>query len=276
MRTKRAALVAEVALPFTAPFDVASVLRSHAAHAIPGLERVEGPRYRRVLSNDTWFEVVAGRPMRLQIWGVDDTKVAHITTRVRQMFGLDVDAAAIDAAMKRDVVLAKVWARFPGLRIARRWSAFEAVASTILGQLVSINFGRTLTTELMSAAGAPFFPTPEQVLNADLSKVRTSAARRRALVELAERFVTGALKEDGSQPIAEVRKVLREVPGVGPWTTEYAAMFAFDDDDAFPAGDYVLKRELERHEGLEVNLARPFRSYAAIALWRNFAERDGA
>lgn len=276
MRKKRAALFADVALPFTPPFDAASVLRSYAVHALPELESVEGPRYRRVLSGDTWFEVIAERSMRLQIWSVDDTQVAHITRRVRQMFGLDAEVAELDAAMKRDPVLAKVWARFPGLRIARRWSAFEAVASTILGQLVSISFGRTLTRELMNAAGAPFFPTPKQVLNADLSKVRTSAARRRALLELADRFATGALKEDGSQPMAEVRKVLREVPGVGPWTTEYAAMFAFDDDDAFPATDYVLKQELKLHEGLEVNLVRPFRSYAALALWRNFAERGDA
>jgi DNA-3-methyladenine glycosylase II len=274
MPKMRSELVAEVTLPFTAPFDAASVLRSYAVHASPDLESVEGSRYRRVLSSHAWFEVVAEQSMRLQIWDVDDARVAHITKRVRQMFGLEVDVSAINAAMKRNPVLEKVWARFPGIRIARRWSAFETVTSTILGQLVSISFGRTLTKELMNASGAPFFPTPKQVLNADLSKVRTSAARRRALIELAERFASGALKEDGSQPIGEVRKVLREVPGIGPWTTEYAAMFAFNDDDAFPASDYVLKQELKLHEGLDVSLVRPFRSYAAIALWRNFAERN--
>jgi len=57
--------------------------------------------------------------------------------------------------------------------------------TAILGQLVSVSFGRTLTRELIEAAGTKanhprtgdfirLFPTAKQLLKADLSKVRTS------------------------------------------------------------------------------------------------------
>lgn len=47
---------------------------------------------------------------------------------------------------------------------------------------------------------------------------------------------------------------------------------AFDDNDAFPATDYGLKQEIKRHPEMNVNNARPWRAYAAAALWKHFAE----
>ena len=77
-------------------------------------------------------------------------------------------------------------------------------------------------------------------------------------------------------PPMELRKTLLGVPGIGTWTAEYVAMRGFDDDDAFPATDYGLKQELKRHPEVDVNRVRPWRAYAAICLWKGYAEARGA
>ena len=49
-------------------------------------------------------------------------------------------------------------------------------------------------------------------------------------------------------------------------------MRGFQKDDAFPATDYGLKQELKRHPEVDANSIRPWREYAATALWKGFAE----
>jgi 3-methyladenine DNA glycosylase/8-oxoguanine DNA glycosylase len=74
---------------------------------------------------------------------------------------------------------------------------------------------------------------------------------------------------DGS----DFSKRLREIPGIGKWTAQYAAMSVLRDPDAFPSGDIALQRAIgERSAGdLEKRSEawRPWRSYAAILLWQS-------
>jgi 3-methyladenine DNA glycosylase/8-oxoguanine DNA glycosylase len=156
------------------------------------------------------------------------------------------------------------------------------MVTTILGQLVSVSFGRTLTRELMNAAGAKarhpktgdlihLFPTAKQLLNADLGKVRTSDARRTAIRSLAKLVEDGTLEWDRPIEHETLRKILLSIPGIGPWTSEYVAMHGFYDDDAFPATDYGLKQQLKLHPAVDVKKVKPWRGYAAMALWKAFA-----
>jgi AraC family transcriptional regulator of adaptative response / DNA-3-methyladenine glycosylase II len=65
---------------------------------------------------------------------------------------------------------------------------------------------------------------------------------------------------------------LTEIPGIGPWTAHYIAMRVLRWPDAFPREDKVLRdalggisaREAER----QAEAWRPWRSYAALHLWR--------
>jgi len=199
------------------------------------------------------------------------------------MFDVEMKPDDLDAAMRADRNLSRLWAQHPGLRVARSWNGFEALVTTILGQLVSVSFGRVLTGELMKAAGVVMrhpktaeniflFPTPQDLLLADLSGVRTSDARRATIRTLAMVVADGTLDSKQAVSLAALRKILHSVPGVGQWTVEYAAMRGFDDDDAFPASDYGLKQVLKRHPEIQINSVRPWRAYAAVALWARFAE----
>ena len=262
------------------------------AHQLPHLEAVDDLAYERVVTTTLgigWFRVDHDNErtsVRLSLWNGSGEDLEAIAISARRMFDLDADPIAIGQVMRSDPYLSSVWERHPGLRVFRSWSGFESILATVLGQLVSVTFGRTLTGELMQAAGAKaphpktgesihLFPTAERILSADLASIRTSPARRVAIRALAKLVVEGTLNWEQPIPSKELRKILLSVPGVGVWTAEYAAMRAFHDNDAFPGTDYGLKQELKRHPDVDVNRVRPWRAYAATALWKSFAEAKG-
>jgi 3-methyladenine DNA glycosylase/8-oxoguanine DNA glycosylase len=84
-------------------------------------------------------------------------------------------------------------------------------------------------------------------------------------------------------PAADAEQVMRQlsqVPGVGTWTANCIAVRALAWPDAFPHSDFGIKLALKRGLGLDeypapgriLELAeawRPWRSYAALNLWRS-------
>jgi 3-methyladenine DNA glycosylase/8-oxoguanine DNA glycosylase len=275
-------------LAYTPPYDWDTILASFRTHQVPDLEAVDEFAYERVIGTALgtgWLRITHDperTSLRLQVWNADSQDVAATVKLVRRKFDLDADLEAIASAMTEDRHLLALWKGYPGLRIPRSWNGFESMVTTVLGQLVSVSFGRTLTRELMEAAGTKanhprtgdrmyLFPTVKQLLSAELSKVRTSESRRNAIRSLAALVADGTLEWE--QPINhdKLRKILLSVPGIGPWTAEYVAMHGFHDDDAFPATDYGLKQQLKLHPEVDVKKVRPWRAYAAIALWKEFA-----
>lgn len=284
----------ELQLKYRPPFDGETLLSIFRAHQLPELETVTAQQYERVFHSAGrigYFRVSPTLPgrnaLRLTIVGAAQSSIPAIEQRVRRMFDLDVDPAVIAEHMAGQPHLGDLWGRYPGLRVARTWDRFETLITTILGQLVSVSFGRTLIRELMQSSGARvthpvtgepiyLFPTPKALLTADLSGVRTSEMRRTAIRAIAALAADGGLPLVGQPEPRELRRVLLSLPGVGAWSAEYVAMRAFDDDDAFPATDYGLKQEIKRHPEMNVNKVRPWRAYAAAALWKNFAATKGA
>jgi len=68
---------------------------------------------------------------------------------------------------------------------------------------------------------------------------------------------------------------LATLPGIGVWTTEYIAMRALHEPDAFPLSDLGLLRAMRRHLARpspallqrRAERWRPWRAYAAMLLW---------
>jgi DNA-3-methyladenine glycosylase II len=280
-------------LAFSPPYDWAGILTFFRGHSVPYVESVDEQGYERVVHTKQglgWLRVDSGGEpdaLRLRLWNGDEEDLARISLIVRAMFDLDAVPAQIERAFHNAPYLSGIWHRHPGLRVARLWSGSEAIFTTILGQLVSVKFARTLVRELMEAAGPRvshpktgevihLFPSPEEICRADLAKIRSSEARKLAILSVANVLSDNTVSQHESLSPKELRKRLMSVPGVGAWTAEYVAMRGFFDDDAFPSTDYVLKQELKLHPELKVEQVRPYRAYAAVALWRGFADRkDG-
>ena len=276
-------------LPFTPPLDWETLLAYFRAHQIPGLESVTAKQYERVFYLDDragFLRVSRGRAkaaLRLEIFNSPKHSLPWIQNRIRHMFDLDAEPEKICKVMAGLPHLGKLWKKYPGLRIARSWNRFETLINTVLGQLVSVSFGRSLTRELMDTYGErmnhpvtgnaiSLFPHPRSLRSADLAGIRTSELRRKAIREIAALVENNTLSLTDDVDPKELRRLLLSTTGIGAWSAEYIAMRGFGDDDAFPATDYALKQEIRRYPEMNLSMARPYRAYAAVALWKNFAE----
>jgi AraC family transcriptional regulator of adaptative response / DNA-3-methyladenine glycosylase II len=287
-RTRRSDGI-EADLPFIGPYDWHSIIHFYQSHSIPGVERVADDSFTRVfrLGNTVGFvrvEAVAGKQrLRVRIVPADAKISSEVIRRIRNMFDLDCDPGVIAKSLKRIPLLATLCRRFPGLRLARGWDAFETAICSILGQLVSASHRTTLIGQLVSNYGkeiadpytaerAYLFPDTEVLASSDLGAVKTTSARREAIREFSRRVLNGAISFSDRQDLAALRRAILETKGLGPWSAEYISLRAAGDTDAFPKTDLILKRVLALHPDLDLEMIKPWRSYAATYLWKDFAQ----
>ncbi len=142
-----------------------------------------------------------------------------------------------------------------------------------------------------SAQGAStlthLFPTPAAIAAAAPDELPGGPARRRQTLQALARLLAGGeLAIDPGSDREEVRAGLLALPGVGPWTTEYIAMRALADPDAFLPTDLGVRRALETLGSSDPTLSRgcsprdaarmaerwrPWRAYALQHLWGTLA-----
>ncbi len=257
-----------------------------AARAIAGVELVAADRYVRSFDGG----VVEIRPAEGGV-RIDDVAAA---ARVRHVFGLELDLPAISAHLARDPVMAALIARRPGLRPPGGWDGFELAMRAVLGQQITVASARALAGRLALLCGAPIdlrgltrvFPTPAQVLAADLAALGMPGSRRATIKAVAEAALGDAALFAPHDDLDVVLRRLTAIKGVGPWTAQYIALRGLRHADAFPAGDVGLLRTMTRLDGTardpKALLARaerwrPYRAFAAQHLWAADAgapERD--
>lgn len=283
-----AAGVIELKLAYRPPYDWQSLTEFYRTHPIPGVERIVENAFERVFRLDgkvgfLRVQPVAGKPqVSLTVMADDPRMLFQVVHRVRRMFDLDWDPMLVAESFARNPLLAQLVDRFPGLRVPGSWDPFETAVCTILGQLVSAAQRVSLVDDLVRGYGEAIvhpatgekgylFPRPEVLARADLSALRTSAARRAALRDFSRRVMRGAISLSEAQDPAQFRKALIEVDGLGAWSAEYISLRSIGDTDAFPRTDLILKRALALHPDLDVDSIKPWRAYAAMYLWKEFA-----
>jgi AraC family transcriptional regulator of adaptative response / DNA-3-methyladenine glycosylase II len=203
------------------------------------------------------------------------------------MFDLDADLAAVNAHLAGDPVLAPWVAARPAVRMPGGWDGFEVAMRAVIGQQVSIAAARRLNGRLAERCGAGLpgaagdgphrlFPTPEQVLAADLSAMGMPGARIATLKAVAEAALADPGLFERGATVEETVARLRAIKGIGEWTANYIAMRACREVDAFPAGDVGLLRGMADAAGQRPRPAellaraaswRPWRAYAAQHIW---------
>ena len=270
------------------PFDWGSIVAFLAARAIPGVEAVDGGRYRRSIHVD-------GIPGTIEIQPSDRGLAAEIDgtgadtpidARLRRWFDLDADVDAIDRRLARDPLLAPLVAAHPGLRVPGAWDPFELAIRAIVGQQVSVAGARTIAGRIVARAGdrlpspsgsvVALFPTPDQLAAADLSAIGMPGARARAIVGFASAVAGDPDLLAPSDDLEAIVRRLKALPGIGEWTAQYMALRGLKHPDAFPASDLGILRALAGPDGRRPTPAealaraeawRPYRAYAAQHLW---------
>jgi AraC family transcriptional regulator of adaptative response / DNA-3-methyladenine glycosylase II len=315
MRRARAAATTTAAdgalvlrLPYRPPYPFRRVLAYLAPRAIPGVEVVLGDAYLRSVDVDGARGVVEVRAAadadalvaRLRISRV--AALGAVASRLRRVFDLDADPAAIAEPLARDPLLAPLLRAEPGIRVPGAFDPFELAVRAVLGQQVSVAAATTLAGRLVTAHGpaldapgtrvtgpgdaAPcrLFPSAATLARADLRALGLPRARTDALRALAEAVAADPGLLSGARGLDDAVARLAALPGLGPWTAHYVAMRALREPDAFPASDLGLRRAFGRLAGLgegalvpaaalerHAEAWRPWRAYAAMALWGSLA-----
>lgn len=285
-------------LGYRPPFDFAAALGFLRARALPGVEHVDGGSYVRAIADPAspgWLRVSAAddgsHALRLELHGVEPAALPGVVRRVRRMFDLDADPAAIAGVLSRDPVLHPLVRARPGLRLPGGWDGFEVAVRAVIGQQVSVASARTLVSRVAERYGTPLppgfasvglrhaFPGPEVLADAGLEAVGLTTARARTIRAIARALADGHVDFSPERTLDDFVECWTALPGIGAWTAQYIAMRALGHPDAFPAGDLVLRRRLSGGGGRiteKAALARaeawhPWRAYATIQLWNDAA-----
>ena len=273
-------------LAYRPPLDWTALLSFLGARATPGVEVIDAAGYARTVRIGRHTGVIRVAPHagahRLELSASLVAVLVEVRARVRQLFDLDAEPAAIEAHLAAAQV--PVANLRPGLRVPGAFDSFELAVRAILGQQVTVKGATTLMARLTSAFAEPMdggdpalsrlAVTADRLADASTSRIRAiglPAARAQTLSLLARAVADERLRIDTDTDVKSVMQELEDIPGIGAWTAEYIAMRALHWPDAFPASDLVLRRnagnlsvaQLRR----DADRWRPWRAYAAMQLW---------
>jgi len=192
---------------------------------------------------------------------------------------------SITAQFAKDVLLAPLVEKRPGLRVPGCWERFELALRAVLGQQVSVAAARTLAGRLVARFGDALpddlvagtgithvFPTPQSLIGQEFIPIGLTTRRAQTLADVIDLFA----RPDCDQMSAdELIAAMTAIKGIGPWTLNYFGLRGLGDPDAFPAADLGILKASSMGGGPDKAKAlqtvsenwRPWRAYAAQYLW---------
>ncbi len=128
------------------------------------MEEADGGRYRRALTLPHGGGVAtvtdAGDGSLRCVLQLDDLRdLTMAAQRLRGLFDLDADPAAVAEVLGDDPLIGPVVCALPGLRIPGHVDGDELIVRAVLGQQVSVAGARTVAGRLAAAHGRPL-PDP--------------------------------------------------------------------------------------------------------------------
>jgi 3-methyladenine DNA glycosylase/8-oxoguanine DNA glycosylase len=217
--------------------------------------------------------------------------------RSASVFGLnDLDRKArrhlrtVDAVMGRVIDAVGHDAR---LRL-RDETPFQSLVRAVVNQQLSGKAAATILGRFKALYPQGEFPSPEEVLRTHTNRLRSAGLSRQKVGYIKDiaRQVTldtvPTLAECGELEDAEIVRRLTEIKGIGRWTAEMFLMFNLGRPDVWPVHDLGVRRGFQiafrkrtlpepRHLDRHGEIWRPYRSTAALYLWRivDFVEDGG-
>lgn len=131
-----------------------------------------------------------------------------------------------------------------------------------MGQQVSVKAAigqlNLLVATLQPDSEVRIFPSPQQVVDADLHFLRMPQSRKETL----RRFAAMMLENEHADPNQWLA-----LKGIGPWTVSYAQLRGLSQPDRLLEKDLVVKKALTQFPTLTQESASPWGSYATFHLW---------
>jgi AraC family transcriptional regulator, regulatory protein of adaptative response / DNA-3-methyladenine glycosylase II len=280
-----------LSLRYQPPYDWPAMVAFLQRRAIAGVELVAADRYARTVQLDglqgtVVVEPARGNALRATVRFPKLSALPAIIARLRRVFDLGADPAAIAAHLAKDPTLKPLVKARPGLRVPGAWDGFELAIRAVLGQQITVTAAATLAGRLVSRYGERMaaadehlthvFPLPQALASADLTTLGMPRSRATALAAVAAAAVANPQLFEANCGLDDAVKRLRAIRGVGEWTAQYIALRQLREPDAFPAADLGLIRAMADREGRDSSASelldradawRPWRAYAAQHLW---------
>jgi 3-methyladenine DNA glycosylase/8-oxoguanine DNA glycosylase len=160
-----------------------------------------------------------------------------------------------EAFRPEDPRLRQLARRFAALRIGRTDRVLEALVPAVLEQKVVGREARRAWRYLVTRYGSPapgpapaglrVVPSPaswQAIPSWDWHRAGVEAIRARTITGAA--LLAGRLEDIGSLPGEQADRLLRSLPGIGPWTAAEIRQRAFGDADAVSVGDYHIPAQV--------------------------------
>ena len=260
--------VAGARLVIQGPFHLEATVRILQRRPANRVDVWDRNRYQRVLTTadgpvlievhnrgtitdpDVRFSVQAGNPSAAtRVW---------LEQTARRVLGLDQHPASWQTVAEAELRLRATALALRGMRPPRFAGLFEAFASVVPFQQLSLDAGIAIMGHLTDRFGEPLeheghryraFPTARTVATARLEALRRcglSRGKAQSLRYLAKAIESGELTEAAIAGMSTglALKHLVDLPGIGPWSAGVVLLRGFGRLDVFPPGDVGALRGL--------------------------------
>lgn len=241
------------------PFSLERTVAALRRRTISLTDVYEDGEYRRVVTLNGQQRLLAVRQPNAKTVSVRALDGLLIPAEEREaaalldrMLGLSFDLAPIQRAVRvADERLARLMAQAPGLKPPGFDSLWTTLLCVVPFQQVSLDAGQAILNRVVSMFGsmhdypgrpAYAFPSPERIIAADPDLLRQcglSWVKVRTLTGAAQQIASGALREQDIERLddEEAERLLRRLPGIGPWSAQIILLRGFRRLSIFPAGD---------------------------------------
>lgn len=158
--------------------------------------------------------------------------------------------------------------------------AWRALASSIIGQQVSVHAARAIRGRFAALVPGEEFPRPCQVTDLSEETLRSAGLSRNkalAIQDLARCFNQGliVLEELAAMDDEAVIAALLPTRGIGRWTAEMFLIFSLGRPDVLAVDDQGLRNAMRKLYELEEvpsptlmrEIAEPWRPWRSVASW---------
>jgi DNA-3-methyladenine glycosylase II len=196
---------------------------------------------------------------------------------------LTYDAEAAVAHLRgADTTLAAIIESVGPFALEPRDGAFRMLSRAIFFQQLAGPAARAILGRVLTTLGTDEenWYEPAALLSASDEQLRTAGLSRQKMVylrDLADKFASGALTEDGFEELddEEVIQRVSAVKGIGRWTGEMFLIFSLGRPDVLPVDDLGVRRGMQIAYGLlelpkpdEMRrIAEPWRPYRSAGTW---------
>lgn len=253
-----------------APFHLEATVRVLQRRPTNLIDVWEHERYLRVLATTDGIGLVEvvndgtvdDPDVRFSVLHGDLTgpTLAALGQTLRKMLGLDVNPEPLQQLAEAEQRLGQTAIALRGMRPPRFAGLFEAFASVVPFQQLSLDAGIALVRRLVERFGQSLehegrrwrvFPEAPVIAEARLGAIRAcglSHKKAETLRHVAGAIESGDVTEEKLSHMSS-RKAIRfltELKGVGPWTAGLVLLRGLGRLDVFPPGDVGVARGLRR------------------------------